>query len=133
MHTAHGTRIPRAPLVTEWTSFHHPDPTGEQLRCMQKQVLKMLEGSAADVDVSFADKIYLPVGTSVSRAEWKRLLDAGHVFVWLDYSSVPVSWAANTQLLPVASKYDPSPTNRSPLRRSKSGPTITGTTTTQET
>ena len=67
---------------------------------MQKQVLKMLEGSAADVDVSFADKIYLPVGTSVSRAEWKRLLDAGHVFIWLDYSSVPVSWAAHTQFPP---------------------------------
>ena len=100
-HNALLTRIPHPSCAThtEWTSFHHPDPTGEQLRCMQKQVLKMLEGSAADVDVSFADKIYLPVGTSVSRAEWKRLLDAGHVFIWLDYSSVPVSRGYTTHKL----------------------------------
>ena len=58
---------------------------------MQRQVLKMLEGSAADVAVGFSDRVYLPSGASVSGAEWKRLLDAGHVFIWLDYSSVPVS------------------------------------------
>ena len=78
-------------LSHQWTSFDHPDPTGEQLRCMQRQVLKMLEGSAANVEVGFSDRTYLPGGASVSGAEWKRLLDAGRVFVWLDYSSVPVS------------------------------------------
>ena len=77
----------------QWTSFDHPDHTGEQLRCMQRQVLKMLEGSAADVEAGYSDRIFLPGGASVSGAEWKRLLDAGHVFVWLDYSSVPVSRA----------------------------------------
>ena len=77
-------------LSHQWTSFDHPDPTGEQLRCMQRQVLKMLEGSAANVEVGFSDRTYLPGGASVSGAEWKRLLNAGHVFVWLDYSSVPV-------------------------------------------
>ena len=97
MHTQTLICVPLAPH-TEWTSFHHPDPTGEQLRCMQRQVLKMLEGSAADVEVGFSDRLYLPTGTSVSGAEWKRLLDAGHVFIWLDYSSVPVSRAAHTQL-----------------------------------
>ena len=75
--------------TTEWTSFDHPDPTGEQLRCMQRQVLKMLEGSAADVAPSFTDMLYLPKGASVSRADWKRLLDAGHVYIWLDFFSVP--------------------------------------------
>ena len=78
-------------LSHQWTSFDHPDPTGEQLRCMQRQVLKMLEGSAANVEVGFSDRTYLPGGASVSGAEWKRLLDAGHVFIWLGYSSVPVS------------------------------------------
>ena len=58
---------------------------------MQRQVLKMLEGSAAEVEPSFTDKVFLPSGASVSGADWKRLLDAGRVFIWLDYSSVPAS------------------------------------------
>ena len=58
---------------------------------MQRQVLKMLEGSAADVEPVFAARVYLPTAASVSRAEWKRLLDAGHIYIWLDFSSVPVS------------------------------------------
>jgi len=66
----------------QWTSFDHPDPSGEQLRCMQRQVLKMLEGSAADVEPTFAGKVLLPSGASVSGAEWKKLLDAGHVYIW---------------------------------------------------
>ena len=61
---------------------------------MQRQVLKMLEGSAADVEPTFGDKMYLPSGASVSGTEWKRLLDAGHIYIWVDYSSVPVSRAA---------------------------------------
>ena len=61
---------------------------------MQRQVLKMLEGSAADVEPSFADKMYLPSGAKVSGSDWKRLIDAGNVFLWLDYSSVPASVAA---------------------------------------
>ena len=60
---------------------------------MQRQVLRMLEGSAADIEVGFSDRVYLPAGTGVSGAKWKRLVDAGHVFIWLDYSSVPVSRA----------------------------------------
>ena len=83
-----------SPPRTEWTSFDHPDPTGEQLRCMQRQVLTMVEGSAADVEPGYADRMYLPTGASVSRGEWKRLLDAGHVYIWLDFSSVPVRRAS---------------------------------------
>ena len=75
----------------EWTSFDHPDPTGEQLRCMQRQVLKMMEGTAADVEPGFTDRMFLPSGASVSGAEWKRLLGEGHIYIWLDFSSVPVS------------------------------------------
>ena len=84
-------------LSHQWTSFGHPDPTGEQLRCMQRQVLKMLEGSAADIEVGFADRVYLPGTTGVSGAEWKRLVNAGNVFIWLDFSSVPVSRVMLTQ------------------------------------
>ena len=76
---------------SEWTSFDLLDPTGEQLRCMQRQILKMLEGSAADVEPTFQDQMYLPKGGSVSGAEWKRLINAGHVYIWLDFSCVPVS------------------------------------------
>ena len=90
-------------LSHQWSSFEHPDPTGEQLRCMQRQVLKMLEGSAANVEPTFSDKVYLPGGVSMSGAEWKQLLDAGHVYIWVDYSCIPVSRAAvlSNSLLPL--------------------------------
>ena len=57
----------------EWCGYSHPDPTGEQLRCFQRQLLKMLEGSAADTEPVFADRLYLPGGASVSGAEWAKL------------------------------------------------------------
>ena len=72
-------------LSHQWTSFDHPDPTGEQLRCIQRQLLKMLEGSTADVEPVFADRVYLPERASVSGAEWAKLIENGHVFVWMDY------------------------------------------------
>ena len=101
---------------------------------MQRQVLKMLEGTAADVEPGFADKTYLTTGASVSGAEWKRLLDAGHVYIWLDYSSVPVSRAPHSNTLAF---YPPPSAARLTLActctRSKLGPTTTATTTIQAT
>ena len=122
---------------TEWTSFDHPDPTGEQLRCMQRQVLHMLDGSAADVEPTFADKFYLPSGASVSGAEWKKILDEGHVYIWLDYSSVPVrprhlsTLAGSRSHTHARCRIAPRLTARARTAsdaRSKSGPTTTGMT-----
>ena len=94
---------------------------------MQRQVLKMLEGSAADAEPTFADNMYLPDGTSVSGAEWKRLIDAGHVYIWLDYFSVPVSWASSRALSRLHAFSPPLHKTARALTqrgtRSKSGPT----------
>ena len=69
--------------------FDHPDPTGEQLRCMQRQVLKMLEGSATGVEPAYGDRVIEDMSAkSVTSADWKQLVEAGHVYIWLDYCSV---------------------------------------------
>ena len=61
----------------------------------------MLEGSAADVEPVFADKMYLSSGASVSGAQWKRLLKGGHIFLWMDYFSVPQIGNYNEPVLEV--------------------------------
>ena len=117
-------------LSHQWSSFDHPDPTGEKLRCFQQQLIKMLQGIGASVEPVFADKIYLPNKASVSRAEWKSLLQNGSIYIWMDYFSVPqVCVAASEKHLLDVPRSNPRPlslfTPRSmvlettPLRRAR--------------
>jgi len=76
-------------LSHQWTSWAHPDHTGEQLRTMQRLLTRMLSGDVGTVEPTFADKGYLPAGLKVTSEEWKELLIHGDVFIWMDLLSMP--------------------------------------------
>ena len=104
-----------APLVV--MERQHADAAPRAAACAAEEAPSLQdllydERSAADVEPSFGDKMYLPSGASVSGSDWKRLLDAGNVFLWLDYSSVPASVtvrAANRSALHPAIDHPTSP------------------------
>jgi hypothetical protein len=50
----------------QWTSFANPDPTAEQLRAMQRIILRMMAGKLPKTSPSFVDAVYLPSTLSVT-------------------------------------------------------------------
>ena len=74
-------------LSHQWTAHKHPDPSLEQLRVMQRLMLRMMSGSVPTTAPTFADASYLPSGAKIEPAEWARLVP--DAYVWMDYFSVP--------------------------------------------
>jgi len=75
-------------LSHQWTSFAHPDHTNDQLRCIQRLLMRMLTGDIPNTAADFACQAYLGKGCEITRAEWKRMIEEG-AYIWLDYISVP--------------------------------------------
>ena len=73
-------------LSHEWTSEHHPDHSTSQLHTMQTILLRMLRGTLRDTSPTFTDAMRLPSNTSISSAEWKKLVIDS--FIWMDFISV---------------------------------------------
>ena len=71
----------------QWTSFTAPNPTLEQLKCIQNMLRSMLAGSCRSTSPDMFDQAYFEHDVSVSSREWKKLAACAHV--WLDYTSVP--------------------------------------------
>lgn len=71
----------------QWTAFREPDPTGTQLRCFQKTLLRMLTGDLPPTRPTFADSHLLPPGVSIEAKEWQARIP--HAYIWMDYLSFP--------------------------------------------
>lgn len=92
-------------LSHQWTSFSHPDPLGEQLRCAQ-QVLRTIEAGKLR-DIFATEEEY----NAYFHKEANRFMNFSKVtpekmaeevkngFVWLDFASVPQSREAEEQRL----------------------------------
>ena len=70
----------------QWTSFTHPDPTGEQLSALQAVITKLLEGKTSVRSNAILEGIYNSK-TVITGAEWVTRLP--NMYVWLDYFSIP--------------------------------------------
>ena len=69
-------------LSHQWTSFHHPDPSSEQLRVVQRVLLRMMAGDVPVTTPAFADAVYLPKGASISPKEWARIVP--DAYIWME-------------------------------------------------
>ena len=70
----------------QWTSFDHPDHTHQQLRTMQRLLVRMFCGQCPDTAPVFADAAVFPKSVRVTTAEWQRIVP--DAFIWMDYFSV---------------------------------------------
>ena len=70
----------------QWTSFSHPDPTGDQLKALQTVITKLLEGRTSVRSNAILEGIYNSK-TVISGSEWMARLP--NMYVWLDYFSIP--------------------------------------------
>ena len=72
-------------LSHQWTSFRHPDPSSEQLRVVQRVMLRMMAGAVPATAPTFADAAYLPKGASISPREWARIVP--DAYIWMEYAA----------------------------------------------
>ena len=74
-------------LSHQWTSYHHPDPSLEQLRVVQRVLLRMMAGDMQATLPAFADAIYLPKGASISPSEWTKIVP--DAYIWMECVDAP--------------------------------------------
>ena len=67
----------------QWCGNHHPDPDGEQLRCLQTSLSRMMSGAVKTVDTNWKQKLGFGDSPYVTRAEMLAALP--HMFIWMDY------------------------------------------------
>ena len=71
----------------EWLSFDHPDPDGDQRSALHKVLTRLAEGKVKEVRGTVLAEQFLGQKIVVKADGWKRRLP--HMFLWLDYMSVP--------------------------------------------
>jgi hypothetical protein len=68
-------------LSHQWTSFAHPDQTGEQLRAMHRIILRMISGKLPRTSPAFTDAAYLPASLKVTPKEWATMVQDAYIWV----------------------------------------------------
>ena len=73
----------------EWLSLTHADPQGEQLRELQRLLIRMMKGEVVP-SANHHSKLsgYLYDTDDVTREEWAASLP--FAYVWMDFLSIPV-------------------------------------------
>ena len=74
-------------LSHQWTSYRHPDPSLEQLRVVQRVLLRMMAGDVPATLPPFADAAYLPKGVSISPSEWTKIVP--DAYIWMECVDAP--------------------------------------------
>ena len=85
----------------QWTSYHHPDPSLEQLRVVQRVLLRMMAGDVPATSPAFADAAYLPKGASISPSEWANIVP--DAYIWMECVDAPCPTRARSRRWPVRS------------------------------
>jgi hypothetical protein len=70
----------------QWLGHQHPDPGGNQLRCLQR-VLRRLANGEVDVENDFKQQIVFNDRGLKSKKWWKRKMN--NAYIWLDYMCMP--------------------------------------------
>ena len=80
----------------QWTGFGHPDPSGAQLRHLQRVVRRLRNGELDVNNNLFLELIY---GFQACRTaeEWAEKLGGGSFHFWIDYLSIPQPTAEGEQ------------------------------------
>lgn len=78
----------------EWLSWDHADPSGEQLRALQRLLRRLLNGEISSVESHWQQKVVFHQNTVVTAKEWMAALP--HMYIWLDFMSIPQLGARGT-------------------------------------
>ena len=102
-------------LSHQWTSFRHPDPSLEQLRVVQRVMLRMMAGNVPATAPAFADAVYLPKGASISPKEWAKVVP--DAYIWMECAAAapqpdPLAAPPHAALRQTASPAPPAVTSR---------------------
>ena len=91
-------------LSHQWTSYKHPDPSLEQLKVVQRVLLRMMAGDVPATAPGFADAAYLPKGHSISPEEWTKIVP--DAYIWMEYVEEPCPILMRSRHCPARSHSD---------------------------
>ena len=74
-------------LSHQWTGLDHPDPTLEQLRVVQRMLVRMMSGHGPTTAPEFARATYLPSRTNITPEDWAAIIP--DAYIWMDFFCVP--------------------------------------------
>ena len=80
----------------QWTGFGHPDPSGAQLRHLQR-VVRRLRNGELDVNNHMILELIYGFQECTTAEEWTAKLGGGAFYFWIDYLSIPQPAAEGEQ------------------------------------
>ena len=80
----------------QWTGFGHPDPSGAQLRHLQR-VVRRLRNGELDVNNNVILELIYGFQSCRTAEEWAEKLGGGGFYFWIDYLSIPQPTAEGEQ------------------------------------
>ena len=75
-------------MPAEWTSFQHPDPTQEQLKVVQRVLLRLAQGDVPNISPNWEDAVSLPSSAGIKSKDWKALLP--NAYIWMECAQITV-------------------------------------------
>ena len=75
-------------MPAEWTSFQHPDPTHEQLKVVQRVLLRLAQGDVPNTVPNLDDAVFMPSSAGIKSKDWKALLPKA--YIWMECAQITV-------------------------------------------
>ena len=96
---SHSQLISARTVSHEWLSLGHADPQGEQLRELQRLLIRMMKGevNALQPKVTKSLNNAWTLMDEATREEWAASLPFS--FIWLDFLSIPQVRLFTTQIM----------------------------------
>ena len=101
-------RSPFQPYI-QWTGHSDADATGLQLRTLQRTLERLMSGEIAKVESNWLQKLTMNHSEVSTAKRWKAALP--HMFVWMDYTSIPqpTAGALEQSMIPQEVRSPPQP------------------------
>ena len=71
----------------QWAGHTHPDPTNEQLHCLQRLFQRMMSGEIEKIETDWKHRYFFRSNPFVTKRE--MMSAAPHMLIWLDFTSMP--------------------------------------------
>ena len=84
---SHSQLISARTVSHEWLSLGHADPQGEQLRELQRLLIRMMKGEVNALQPKVTKTLNKRSTDEATREEWAASLPFS--FIWLDFLSIP--------------------------------------------
>ena len=71
----------------QWAGYDHPDPSDDQLKCLQRVLQRMVDGEISSIQTNWRQALVFEDNFCITAKDMQSAVP--HMMVWLDYVSMP--------------------------------------------